>query len=158
MLVFGAGGAARAVAYGLLHRYAPETLTLVARRPEQADALARDLAEYDQKDAFRVTTFDDAGPAVRSSRLLVNATPLGMHPEPEATPWPDTGDLSAGQVAYDLIYNPEKTRFLRDVERRGGIVIGGMQMLLAQAAASYTQWTGHPFPGEAVMNRLKMED
>ena len=118
MLVFGAGGAARAVAYGLLHRYAPNRLTLVARRSEQADALARDLSEYDREDAFRVASFDDAGSAVRSSRLLVNATPLGMHPEPEATPWTTPGDFGSDHIAYDLIYNPAKTRFLRDADRR----------------------------------------
>ncbi len=150
MLIFGAGGAARAVAYGLLHRYAPRTLTLVARRPVQAEALASDLADYDEAGAFRVRTFDAAAPAVRSARLLVNATPLGMHPEPEATPWTAPDDIGDGQIAYDLIYNPRKTRFLRDADRRGAAVIGGMDMLVAQAAAAYAQWTGRAFPRDAV--------
>ena len=154
MTVFGAGGAARAVVYALLHRYAPSSLTLVVRRPEQADALASDLAAYDTKDALRVSTFDDAGAAVRSSRLLVNATPLGMHPEPEATPWTDPGDFGPDHVAYDLIYNPRKTRFLRDADRRGATILGGMEMLVAQAGAAYAQWTGRPFPRKAVESEL----
>jgi len=154
MLIFGAGGAARAVAYGLLHRYEPDRLTLVARRPDQADALARDLADYDEGDAFRVCTFNDARPAVRSSRLLVNATPLGMHPEPEATPWSEPDDFGRDQIAYDLIYNPRRTRFLRDAGRRGAATVGGMEMLVAQAAAAYVQWTGQSFPTDAVTDAV----
>jgi shikimate dehydrogenase len=156
MLVFGAGGAARAVVYGLLDRYAPERLTLVARRPEQAEALAADLDGYDVRDALRVTTFDDAAPAVRTSRLLVNATPLGMAPDHgDQTPWPDAGALHDDHVAYDLVYTPEETRFLRDAAAQGATTIGGLGMLVEQAAASYVQWTGADMPRDAVYEALR---
>jgi shikimate dehydrogenase len=156
MLVFGAGGAARAVVYGLLDRYAPERLTLVARRPEQAEALAADLDGYDVRDALRVTTFDDAAPAVRASRLLVNATPLGMAPDHgDQTPWPDAGALHDDHVAYDLVYTPEETRFLRDAAAQGATTIGGLGMLVEQAAASYVQWTGADMPRDAVYEALR---
>lgn len=155
MLVFGAGGAARAVVYGLLARYAPEQLTLVARRPEQAEALAADFADHDPENALRVTTFDDAGPAVRASRLLVNATPLGMAPETDGTPWPDDGDFAAEQVAYDLVYNPEETRFLQAAAAQGATPLGGLDMLVGQAAAAYEQWTGRTMPTDAVYEALR---
>jgi len=156
MLVFGAGGAARAVVYGLLDRYAPERLTLVARRPEQAEALAADLDGYDARDALRVTTFNDAAPAVRSSRLLVNATPLGMAPDHrEETPWPEADDFGAGHVAYDLVYRPEETHFLRDAAAEGATPIGGLNMLVEQAAAAYRQWAGREMPTEAVRTALR---
>ena len=155
MLVFGAGGAARAVVYGLLARYAPEQLTLVARRPEQAEALAADFADHDPENALRVTTFDDAGPAVRASRLLVNATPLGMAPETDGTPWPDNSDFGAEQVAYDLVYNPEETRFLQAAAAQGATTIGGLDMLVGQAAAAYEQWTGREMPTDAVYEALR---
>jgi shikimate dehydrogenase len=156
MLVFGAGGAARAVAYGLLDRYEPERLTLVARRPEQAEALAADLDGYDARDALRVSTFDDAAPAVRDSRLLVNATPLGMAPDrTDQTPWPDAADLGPAHVAYDLVYNPEETRFLRDAAAQGATTIGGLDMLVEQAAASYRQWTEREMPRDAVYEALR---
>jgi shikimate dehydrogenase len=157
MLVFGAGGAARAVAYGLLDHYRPEALTLVARRPAQAEALAADLGGYDPQDALRVSTFEAAGDAVRASRLLVNATPLGMAPETDGTPWPDAGDFGADHVAYDLVYTPEQTRFLRDAADQGATTIGGLDMLVQQAAAAYRQWTGRTMPTDSVYDALRQQ-
>jgi shikimate dehydrogenase len=155
MLIFGAGGAARAVVYGLLARYAPAQLTLVARRPEQAETLAADFAAYDTQDALRVTTFEDAGDAVRESRLLVNATPLGMAPDTDGTPWPDADDFTPDHVAYDLVYNPEETRFLQDAAAQGATILGGLDMLVGQAAAAYEQWTGQDMPTDAVYEALR---
>jgi len=156
MVVFGAGGAARAVVYGLLDRYRPARLTLVARRPEQAEALSADLDGCDATDALRVTTFADAGDAVRDSRLLVNATPLGMAPDRASqTPWPDASDLHDDQVAYDLVYTPEETRFLRAAAAQGATTIGGLDMLVEQAAAAYRQWTGRDMPTNAVRDALR---
>jgi shikimate dehydrogenase len=155
MVVFGAGGAARAVVYGLLAQHAPERLTLVARRPEQAEALAADFAAHDRTDALRVTTFDAAGDAVRAARLLVNATPLGMAPETDGTPWPNAEDFSPDQAAYDLVYAPEETRFLRDAAAQGATPIGGLDMLVEQAAASYVQWTDREMPRAAVYETLR---
>jgi shikimate dehydrogenase len=158
MVVFGAGGAARAVVYGLLDRYAPTRLTLVARRPEQAEALAADFDGYDPTDALRVATFDDAAPAVRDSRLLVNATPLGMAPDHAArTPWSDAGDFHDEQVAYDLVYTPRETRFLREAAAQGATTIGGLDMLVEQAAAAYRQWTDRAMPTDAVYDALRTE-
>lgn len=153
--VLGAGGAARAVVYGLLTRFTPERLTVVARRPEQAEALARDLADYDVNGGLAVTTFDDASPAVRQSRLVVNATPVGMHPEIGATPWPDADDFGPDHVVYDLVYTPEETRLLREAEDRGATTLGGLDMLVGQAAAAFTQWTGRDFPHDAARAALR---
>ena len=155
MLVFGAGGAARAVAYALLTTFQPQRLTLAARTTAKAEGLMRDLASYDAHGALRVSAFGDAGPDVRAARLLVNATPLGTTPDVRATPWPHAADFSRGQIAYDLVYNPETTRFLTDAAARGARTVGGMAMLIGQAAASYRQWTGREMPVEAVREALR---
>lgn len=155
MLIFGAGGAARAVAYALLKAFRPERLVLVARRPEQAEALARDLAAHDARSGLRIAPFEEAGPAVRSSALVVNATPLGMHPEPEGTPWVRAEDFSEGQITYDLVYNPRETRFLRTAAAQGATPLDGLGMLIGQAAASYRQWTGQEMPVEVVQDVLE---
>ncbi len=159
MLVFGAGGAARAVVYGLLTHHAPERLTIVARRPEQAEALAADLADHDRTGALRVTTFDGAGDAVRAARLLVNATPLGMAPDRRGqTPWPEYNDLHSEHVVYDLVYIPEETRFLRNAAAQGATTIGGLAMLVEQAAAAYRQWTSREMPRDAVYEALRTRE
>ncbi len=146
LVVFGAGGASRAVVYALLTAFEPRQLVIVARRLSQAEHLAQDFAAYDKRHALRTATFAEAMPAVRSSRLLVNATPLGMHPHTDATPWSHAHDFSSGQIAYDLVYAPSQTRFLSDATLHGALAIGGFGMLLGQAAAAYEQWTGHEMP------------
>ncbi|RMH66714.1 MAG: shikimate dehydrogenase [Bacteroidetes bacterium] len=156
MLVFGAGGAARAVVYALLSTYRPARLTLAARRPEQAAALAEDFAAYDDRGALAAVALADAGPAVRTSRLLVNTTPLGMHPNRDGTPWPQAADFQAGQIVYDLVYNPRETRLLREAAAHGATPLGGLDMLVEQAAASYVQWTGRPMPTAIVRRRLQV--
>lgn len=158
MLVFGAGGAARAVVYGLLSHYQPERLTIVARRPAQAERLATDLADHDSDEALRVSSFDEAALSVRTSRLVVNTTPLGMAPERRTqTPWPSPADFSADHIVYDLVYTPEETRLLREAAAEGATPIGGLDMLVEQAAAAYRQWTTQDMPRTAVYEALRAD-
>ena len=154
MTVLGAGGAARAVVYGLLDRFQPSRLHLAARRPEQAGHLADDLAEHDDRSALHPVALGDAGTGIRASRLVVNATPVGMEPNDTATPWPEANDFGEGQIVYDLVYSPRETRLLREAADRGADVVGGLAMLIGQAAAAYRQWTGHDMPVEAVRDAL----
>jgi len=155
MLIFGAGGAARAVAFALLRAYQPQRLTLAARTPAKAERLVQDLAPYDPTGALHVVPLAEARSAVQQSRLLVNATPVGMHPHVEATPWPDAAAFSDGQLVYDLIYKPEQTRLLRDAAARGARTLGGLDMLICQAAASYAEWTGQAMPVDLVRKTLR---
>ncbi len=155
VLLFGAGGAARAVAYALLSTVHPARLTVAARTPAKAERLARHLSPFDASGALRVVALAEAAAAVRAARLLVNATPLGMHPHPEGTPWPDAADFSAGQIVYDLVYEPEQTRLLREAAAQGAHTLGGLDMLVRQAAASYAQWTGREMPLAAVRAALR---
>lgn len=155
MVIFGGGGAARAVAYALLTTFRPRRLTLAARSTGRAEKLAADMATYDEKGALRVVALADAAPDVRSARLLVNATPLGMHGDVAATPWPATSDFTEDQILYDLVYNPEETRLLRDAATGGATTIGGLEMLVHQAAAAYVQWTNQPMPVDVVRKALR---
>lgn len=154
MLIFGSGGAARATAYALLTTFRPARLYIAARTLEKANRLVDQLRPFDAAGALDVVPVPEAGEAVRSSRLLINATPLGMYPNVQQTPWPDASCFSPGQIAYDLIYNPEETRFLKEASARGASTIGGLGMLIAQAAAAYVQWTGQEMPIDAVRSVL----
>lgn len=155
MLIFGAGGAARAVAFALLSAYQPRRLTIAARTPANAARLVHDLAPYDPAGALRIVSVAEARPAVRESRLLVNATPVGMDPHVDATPWPDAAAFSDAQLVYDLIYKPEQTRLLRDAAACGAHTLGGLDMLICQAAASYAEWTGREMPVDLVRQAVR---
>ena len=154
-LIFGSGGAARAVTYALLTHLEPQTLTLAARSPEKAEQIAEDLAPWDENDALSITPLSRAGPSVRSSRLLVNATPVGMYPHSSETIWESTADFQEDHIAYDLVYRPRQTRWLREVSDQGGTIIGGLDMLIAQAATSFHHWTGTEMPERPVRRALE---
>ena len=139
--VLGAGGAARAVAYALLTAFSPSRVTIASRRVGQADALAEALAPHDARGVLRTAPLTEAPPA----RLVVNCTPLGMQGMEDLSPF-GSGALGPGQIAYDLVYRPAQTRFLLDAQAHGADAIGGLPMLLGQAAAAYRLWTGRDMP------------
>lgn len=155
MVILGSGGAARAVAYALLSTFEPETLTIAARTPENAERLASDLAEHDTDGALRVENSSNNDDIVARSRLVVNATPVGTHPNTNETPISNPDALGPDHVVYDLVYNPEKTRLLHEADERRARTIGGLDMLVAQAAAAYVQWTGHEMPVDVVRSALR---
>lgn len=129
--IIGGGGAARAVAVAL--DGAGATVTVCARRKEQADDVAR-LA------GAQVCAWP---PATGSWDILVNATPVGTYPRVEESPLP--AEALDGSLVYDLVYNPPRTRLLADAAARGCSTIGGLDMLVAQAQAQCAWWTGvHP--------------
>jgi shikimate dehydrogenase len=139
-LVVGAGGAARAVVLALAEAGAAEVV-VVARRAEAALAAAAMAGERG-----RVGSARDA-PEVD---LVVEATPVGMEGGANATPAVPAGVLSAGQVAVDLVYAPRETPWVQEAAGRGVRAVGGLGMLVHQAAAQLELWTGRDAPLEAM--------
>lgn len=135
--ILGSGGSARAVAVALASRKASVT---VHGRDRERSAQVASLVNG-QTGSFP--------PAPGSWDLLVNCTPIGMHPLIDRTPVP-AADLTGGLV-YDLVYNPEMTRLLRDASATGCQTIGGLDMLVAQAMEQFRWWTGVA-PPAAVMH------
>ena len=143
VVVLGAGGAARAVVYAALAELRAGRVSVAARQPEQGERLLGDLAPYGAAET-RAVALGDAGAAVREAALVVNATPLGMGDG--RTPWPDADSFHDGQIVYDLVYRPARTPLLAAAEARGATAIGGLPMLIVQAAAAFRQWTGRDLP------------
>ena len=154
MIVLGSGGAARAVVYALLKALNPSRLTIAARNPEKAHQIAGDMAPFDSGQGLQVRSLQESGPHIRNSTLVVNTTPVGMYPHLDASPWNDVKSFGTHHLVYDLIYNPQETRLLRDAEAQGASTIGGLDMLIYQAAASYVQWTQQPMPVSKVRESL----
>lgn len=141
-VVLGAGGSARAVVYALLTEVQPSHLTLVARTTSRGEAIGNQLAPYTGGTRIDVQG-EITEEAFASARLIVNCTPVGMHPKEGVSPVPHAM-WQSHHIAYDLIYNPSETQFMTDARAAGAMVIGGMPMLIAQADYAYRHWTGQP--------------
>jgi shikimate dehydrogenase len=137
-LVLGAGGAARAVVYVLL--MAGWDVTVAARRWDQAAGLV-DILPIHCKGSFSAALLDESIAEI-SPDLIINATPAGMWPQADDTPWPAGLILPRDAVVYDLIYNPPETCLMRASARARG----GLGMLVEQAALSFEIWTGQEAP------------
>lgn len=133
--VIGAGGAARALIYGLLKRGA--RVTVFARDIDKAKQLRNEFG-------VSVTPIESFGAS--DVRIVINATPIGMRGHSEGSSPVDAASLQGRRAAYDLVYNPAETRFLRDARAQGCRTIGGLEMLVAQAALQFELWTGHQAP------------
>jgi len=136
VLLLGAGGAARAIAFGLAERGA--RTTIANRDAGKARALAREVgaaAEGFEEAAARAAEYD----------VVVNATTLGQVDVDPASPV-NVDDLRAGQVVMDIVYKPVQTLLVQGAARRGATVVHGGRMLLHQAAAQFELYTLHPAP------------
>jgi len=145
-LVLGAGGAARAVVCALAGAGAADVV-VVNRTPQRA-VLAASLAG----DVGRVGTEED----VPGSDLVVQATPIGMGSRDGTTRGEapeivvDAGLFHGGQLVTDLVYHPSVTPFLREAASRGARTLGGLGMLVHQAALAIEHWTELEAPVEAM--------
>ena len=158
-LVLGAGGSARAVVFAL--RQAGWRVSIVARRLEQAAGLVEGLTVNEQAHPMEVfplnsSILKELAPTVT---LVVNTTPVGMHPLIAASPWPEDITLPADALIYDLVYNPPETELLRRARACGLRAVNGLGMLVEQAALSFECWTGKTAPRqkmwEAAINALE---
>jgi 3-dehydroquinate dehydratase / shikimate dehydrogenase len=137
--IIGAGGAARSALWSLRHEGA--RTTLFARNLERARPLAQEFdASLEHLEGASFDGFD----------LVINATPLGTHGQTEDQTPALATQLRGARLAYDLVYNPLETRFIREARHAGCDTIGGLSMLLAQAAEQFHLWTGKTAPVEAM--------
>jgi 3-dehydroquinate dehydratase / shikimate dehydrogenase len=138
--VIGAGGAARALLWGLRERGA--RATVYARDTERARATA---------EAFGARVSKVEGAGFGGFDLVVNATPSGARGALEGETPASASQLRGARLAYDLVYNPASTRFIKEARAAGCETLGGLPMLVAQAAAQFELWTGTAAPVEVML-------
>ena len=152
-LILGAGGSARAVTYAL--GQAGGRARVLARRPSQAERLVEDLRPYTSASLTAHPLADLSALIPSLTRpLIVNATPLGMTPREETSPWPENCPFPSGAFVYDLVYNPRQTRLMRQAQAAGGRAANGLGMLVRQGAAAFRLWTGVEPPLAVMQNAL----
>ena len=133
--VIGAGGAARTLLWSLSQ--AGARATVFARDAERARRCAESFgADFASLDGARFGDFS----------LVINATPLGTRGAHADESPATTEQLRGARYAYDLVYNPEETRFRREARRAGCQTFGGLAMLVEQAAAQFALWMGREAP------------
>lgn len=144
VLILGAGGAARAIAFGLRQRGALVAIT--SRTHERAEALAREVGGR----ALPWKSRYDISPGI-----LVNATPIGMHPDVDDTPYAKE-KLKEAMLVFDTVYNPEQTLLVKNAREVGCQVITGVEMFVRQAAYQYKLFTGLTADPELLRKTLKV--
>jgi shikimate dehydrogenase len=156
MCVIGAGGAARAVLYGLIAHFRPKVIHLLNRSVDRANALREFLAgsfgfrQIDVVDLY----MPSAQKVLAQSKLIVNTTPLGMTPKIEESPIREQNAFKQGQILVDLVYNPPETKLMQMAKLHGVKTIGGIEMLLHQGARSFELWTNREMPLDSVRQAL----
>jgi len=156
VIVLGAGGAARAVCYKLAE--SASEIMILNRTEEHAVALSDYLSAFPECRAVISAgslQYESLRKGLEEADILVNTTPVGMHPKTESSPVASRL-LRSDLLVFDTVYNPLMTRLLLDAEAVGARVLTGVQMLVYQGAATFELWTRRKAP-EAVMMRAVMD-
>jgi shikimate dehydrogenase len=141
-LIMGAGGAARAIAYGLKEFGAD--VHIFNRTKDKAEALA---------DEFELETIDYLEIPKANFDIIINATPIGMPPNTKDSLL-RAEQIPKNSVVMDIVTSPMKTQLLKEAEKAGAKIITGERMLLHQAAGQFEIWFGKPAPIEIMEKAL----
>lgn len=156
ILMLGSGGAARAIAFTLARNARLSNLSILDVNETMLQGLTVDLKSATEARIESMSLNGDSlAQAMGYADVIINCTPIGMHPNEDASLVP-TGLFRPGQVVFDIVYNPLETRLLADARSRGLKVISGVEMFINQAVLQFRHFTGVDAPVE-VMRRVVME-
>lgn len=144
VVIMGAGGAARALAFQLILNGIGE-LAIANRTREKAVQLAHDI-QGKMEFSPEVTGLGEV--ELSTTDILINTTSVGMHPHQDQPPLLRAEKMHPGLVVNDLIYNPLKTNLLKEAEKIGARTLNGTKMLIYQGMESFRIWTGVTPPVE----------
>ncbi len=157
IVVVGAGGASRAVVFGLLNAGA-ESITVLNRSPGRAKALVSDLGRGAPA-VLQATLLGERTlvECARGADLLVNATPVGMWPRVDTSVWPADVPVPSHLLVFDLVYNPRETKLIQQARTSGAGVLSGLAMLVRQGARAFELWTGAAAPVQVMCTACETE-
>jgi len=151
VVVLGAGGASRAISFILAERGANPVILNRLLEMDWAEELANRLSEVFRKEVKALElNKENLAKVIEKAHILVNATSVGMSPNIDETPVA-SHLLKSELIVFDIVYNPFKTRLLREAEMIGAETISGLDMLVWQGALAFEKWTGLKAPVDIMM-------
>ncbi len=155
VILMGAGGASRAVVYALSRTKAASVIIL-NDIVEQAEALVDDMAGLFASNAlsYALLSKENLEAVGDNVNLVINATPVGMYPKINTSPWIEDVPMPNEAVYFDLVYNPLETVFLKRARAAGAMGISGLGMLVHQGARSFEIWTHKSPPVDIMQERV----
>lgn len=154
--VIGAGGAARSVLYALIRHFKVSNINIINRTEERSEAIKdyfKEKMHFNEINTFELMAKENKD-VYLSSRLIVNTTSIGMHPNVEDSPSDLPESFNPSQIVFDLIYNPLKTKLLDLAESQGAATINGLKMFVVQGARSFELWTGNKMDTDTIYTEL----
>ena len=160
VVVAGAGGASRAISF-YIAKYGAESLTILNRNEAKAESLASDVSDSGLIGEVASDSINAIGNYMESADVLIDATPLGMHPNINDEPIVKADMMDEDLVVFDAVYNPNETVLIKEAIKANAKPVYGIKMLLYQGAESFKIWTGKTAPVDvmekALRNTLNLE-
>ena len=147
ILVIGAGGAALGVCYKLAVNDA-RSITVTSRTKEKVNNILKMVKKYSNADVY------DEVDVTKEYDIIINATPLGMHPNEDKNPCTFMELIGDKTICSDLVYNPAKTLFLEEAEKKGAKIINGLGMLIMQGILAFELFNDVEIDHEKYYNEL----
>ena len=152
-IVLGAGGAARAIIWGLIKERAA-SITIGVRNVEKAQPLAQYFSGFMDITLLHWES-EDFKKRLPYAQLIVNTTPLGMAPHTDAMPPIDFTTIQKDAFVYDIIYTPAETKLLKTAREHGCQTLNGVAMLVGQGAEAFRIWTGQELDQKVMAAALR---
>ncbi len=160
VVVAGAGGASRAISF-YIAKYGAESLTILNRNEAKAESLASDVSDSGLIGEVASDSINAIGNYMESADVLIDTTPLGMHPNINDEPIVKADMMDEDLVVFDAVYNPNETVLIKEAIKANAKPVYGIKMLLYQGAESFKIWTGKTAPVDvmekALRNTLNLE-
>lgn len=155
--LIGAGGSARSAIYVLIRYFKVGKINIINRTFQKAERL-KDY--FSTKMMFESISAHELIPpdlvdVFHNSKLIINSTSLGMYPELDDTATSIEDSFSEGQIVFDFVYNPLKTKLLETAASKGAKILNGLNMFVEQGARSFELWTGEKMPVKKIYKTLE---
>ena len=151
VVIAGAGGASRAISF-YIAKYGADKLTILNRNVIKAQNLANDILDSGFTDNVSFDEINNMN--LEGVDILINTTPVGMHPNVDDVPIASAELMHEDLVVFDAVYNPNETGLLKEAIKAGAKPVYGIKMLLYQGAESFEIWTGKKAPIDVMEEAL----